>query len=117
MISDFNNNKVTKPVASTALMATIHAKLSEKIDANNTKKYLLKMSKTQIFLYEIIAGKFLRKYNYTLQFPFLGSGIIDLIRSPIFTLVRVANNYRYHQRDKQFYKWAIKQTQSEMTEI
>lgn len=103
MIESFSKVNANRPVASDNLMNSIHSKISKKIDSKNSGKYINEMSRLQIFIYELVAVPYLRKYGYTLQYAFLDSSIFAVFRYILFYLARKVNDFRYSRRDKECY--------------
>jgi Sulfotransferase family len=109
MIESFNKVEDSRAIAPKQLMESIHSKLSEKIDSSNTKKYLLRMTRWQIFVFELIASSYLLRYGYELEFAFLNNFIFDFFRLPLYHLARVANDIRYAYRDRRLYSQSFEQ--------
>ena len=84
--------------------ASIHKNLSKGLMIDNTKKYLSKMTKLQIFIYEIIASPYLKKYEYPLEYGFTASILFSPLRICLYSLARMINISRYRRRDKKTYE-------------
>lgn len=85
----------------------INKKVYQGVDNSNQKKYLHKMSKFQLFVYEMIAGYFLKKYNYPLIYNKMYLLFIPFV-FPSFVLFKTLNNIRYFFREKKSFNQAVK---------
>lgn len=108
MSEEFSSFEGNKRVAPDEIMSSVHTKLKGNLDASNTKKYLKKMSKRQIFIFELLAAPYLIKYGYPLEFKLLGNWIFSPIRATLYSLGRIFNDRRYSKRDKRFFERAKK---------
>lgn len=94
----------------------IHKKLDGGLDPNNTEKYLSKISKFELIRFELIAAPYLAKYGYQLKYPFLKTFWFTPLRSILYALARIFNDWRYARRDRKMYHQASKFLQSERQE-
>lgn len=104
MHENYFDSQVNTKLISPELMSSIHTKLKGGLDPNNTKKYLKKMSKTDLFFYEILTYPYLKKYGYDIHTSSLYSKLFYPFRVIIYFLSRQFNNVRYSKRDSRFYQ-------------
>lgn len=112
MHEKFNQNHRNKKVAPDQFQQSIHKKLHGGLDPKNTGKYHAKMSRYDIFTFELIAAPYLAKYCYQLQYPILNSFWFTPIRAFLYFLARLFNDWRYSQRDRKMYRIASKALQN-----
>lgn len=79
---------------------TVHKKVFERLDPTNTEKYRMHMSKVGIWMFEILAGPYLRKYGYSCLYISGASPLLNPIRRASHMLARQFNDWRYRQRDR-----------------
>lgn len=78
---------------------TIHKKINDGISKNNIFKYKSKIGIFEKAIFELLAGEYLHKYNYGLDFPIFMNPIFKIFRSPLYFSARIFNNIRYSFRD------------------
>jgi hypothetical protein len=110
ILSSFNENINENRVAPKAFMSSIHSKLSQKLDPNNTDKHLKAMSWLQALKFEFLASSYLVKYGYKLRNPFLNNWPIKIITLTPHFLASKINDIRYRNRDKRFYERALRRS-------
>ena len=83
---------------------TVHQKISEQIDGQNVSKYISRMNRGSIAMFDGLAAPYLIRYGYptTLLLP------IRLLLVPfqlvLYTLARAFNSWRYRKRERQLYQ-------------
>lgn len=83
---------------------TIHEKVNEGLDKGNINKYKKNMKKRQIFIFELLAAPYLKRYNYKLEYPFLKYPIFGIIRVPLYLCAAGLNDIRYKLREIRIFK-------------
>lgn len=106
ILREFRNHTRNKQIVPKAFQKDTHTKLFGKLDPTNSKKYKLKMSKSQILLFEILSGSYLQKYNYPIEYQFTQSPFLDFLRKGFYFFARKVNNIRYDFRDKRSFNKA-----------
>lgn len=110
MVERFNQADKRKQVAPAELMSSIHKKIGQGLDPNNTEKYLTQMSRVQTLLFELLTAPYLRKYNYPLKFRWTVSWLFFPLRRVLYFSARSFNDIRYAKRDKRFYNASLAKT-------
>lgn len=103
MHESFNQVDRNRKVAPDQFKDSIHKKLEDGLDPHNTEKYLTKMSKSELIVFELIAAPYLTKYSYSLQHPILNTFWFRPIRIILYFLARIFNDWRYSRRDRKMY--------------
>ena len=116
MHENYFKSQTNKELVSPELMNSIHTKLKGGLDPKNTKKYLTKMSKSELFWYEIIAYPYLKKYGYEIHTSSFYSMLFYPLRLIIYFLARLFNDLRYSKRDRIFYKQSLALMSENMNE-
>lgn len=101
MIKDYGKQRQEIPKS---FSTSIHKNLSRGLMVDNTKKYLAKMTKLQIFIYEMIASPYLKKYGYPLEYSFTESMLFSPFRICLYFVARMINISRYRRRDQKMYE-------------
>ena len=70
-----------------------HKKTQQGLDHSNIEKYMKRMTKFQRFTYELIAGSYLQKYNYEVEYPFLSSRLMYFLNLPVYQLAKVYRDW------------------------
>lgn len=112
MHQDFQSEKRNQKLAPREIMQSIHTKIQGGLDSQNTRKYLTRMSKGEIFLFELFAIPYLVKYDYQPVFSFLNLSVFHFIRWPAYRFARIFNNLRYYLRDHRMQQQASQNKQS-----
>ncbi|MEO0516606.1 MAG: sulfotransferase [Cyanobacteria bacterium P01_A01_bin.116] len=99
MYEDYYKSSKNKDLLLSHHKEGIHSKIKEGIDAQNQKKFLTQMPVASRFLFELLALPYLKKYDYFIEFPFLGNPILEIVRIPFYASARLFNNWRYGKRD------------------
>lgn len=84
----------------------INKKVYQGVDKKNKMKYLHKMSKFQLFIFEMIAGHYLKKNDYPLLFGNFYLFFLPLVILPYFIFF-ISNNIRYYLREKKSFNKAL----------
>ncbi|MBT9317287.1 sulfotransferase family protein [Leptothoe spongobia] len=92
----FEKNRALVPEK---LSEALHEKVHSGIDATNSKKYKGQMSVFHRFVFEVLASPYLEKYDYEIEFPWLGSSLFYLPRFLLYKTARLINDWRYARRD------------------
>lgn len=104
MHENYFQSQTNQELISSKFMNSIHTKLKGGLDPTNTRKYLTKMSRKELFFYEFIAYSYLKKYGYDTHFSSLYSKLFSPLRLMIYFLARRFNDLRYRNRDYRFYQ-------------
>lgn len=78
-----------------------HKKTKQGLDRTNAEKYMTRMTRFQRFAYELMAGWYLQKYNYKVEYPFLSSRLMYCLNLPVYLLAKL---YRDRHNAKKFSK-------------
>lgn len=87
---------------------TVHKKIFKPIDRKNIYKYKREMTATQLFLFELAAAPYLRKYGYELIFPVLANKLFRPVYLILYLAARAFNNVRYARLDRIQYRRALR---------
>lgn len=104
MYENFNALERNQKVAPDRFKQTIHQKLRGGLDPQNTKKYLASMSPLEQLQFELIAGPYLAKYGYPLEYPILNIAFLAPLRWFAYSVARWFNDWRYAKRDRKVYQ-------------
>lgn len=78
------------------------------IDPQNAQKYLSRFTKLQRFQFELFSWPYLRKYQYPIEFSFLGSILWQPIRWVAYFGAMQYNQFRYQKRDRDLYQKVLR---------
>lgn len=83
----------------TKLVENLHGKVQSGLDSSNSKKYKIQMTPVGRYLFEILTLPYLARYRYDIEFPIILSMLFAPLRSFLYTIARLLNNWRYNRRD------------------